>query len=232
MVAENTGNITVSNVEVHDDKEGLGELTYDWKEASGEHLLEPGERVTIHASYKITQEDIEQEKTDNTVIVTGRTPDKKEITPAEATVTTPVERTDSIKIEKTADRALLSNAHVGDRINYTVRVSNTGNTILHEINLQDELKNNADGAACVEAVFLSNVIAGRTSEYVVTNTTMADSTDTTLCQRFILRFTFMNCSTILSMKFIFPLLLSSAAFFSVALPSVCYTERSLSFSFP
>lgn len=139
MVAENTGNITVSNVEVHDDKEGLGELIYDWKEASGEHLLEPGERVTIHASYKITQEDIEQEKTDNTVIVTGRTPDKKEITPAEATVTTPVERTDSVKIEKSADRSLLSNAHVGDRINYTVRVSNTGNTILHEINLQDEL---------------------------------------------------------------------------------------------
>ena len=139
MVAENTGNITVSNVEVHDDKEGLGELIYDWKEASGEHLLEPGERVTVQASYKITQEDIEQEKTDNTVVVTGRTPDKKEITPAEATVTTPVERKDGIKIEKNADVALLSNAHVGDRINYIVRVSNTGNTILHEIDLRDEL---------------------------------------------------------------------------------------------
>lgn len=139
MIAENTGNLTVSNVELTDDKEGLGDLDYDWTKASGEHLLEPGEYVTVHASYKITQEDIEQEKTDNTVIVTGRTPDGKEITPAEATVSTPIERKDSITVWKNADKSLISNAKAGEIVNYTFKVSNTGNTILHEVVMTDEL---------------------------------------------------------------------------------------------
>ena len=140
MIAENTGNLTVSNVEFSDKKEGLGEMKYDWKEASGEHLLEPGERVTVHVSYKITQDDIEQGKTDNTVTVTGRTPDGNDTPPAEASVTVPIERKDSVDLEKSADKSLISKAHVGDHVKYTIKVTNSGNTILHEIVLKDELE--------------------------------------------------------------------------------------------
>ena len=141
MVAENIGNLTVSNVMLIDGKEGLGELVYDWKDAAGEHILDPGDKVTVRASYKLTQEDIELEKTDNAVTVTGRTPDGKEIRPAEAKVSTPIERKDSIKVEKTADKVLIQNAQVGDLINYEIKVTNNGNTILSDVSLKDELEN-------------------------------------------------------------------------------------------
>lgn len=144
MIAENTGNVTVSNIEFTDEKEGLGELQYDWSGAATEHSLLPGEKVTVHAVYKITQDDIENGATENTVIVTGRTPDGKDVQPAEATVVTPIERNDSMKVEKEADKTLISNPKVGEQINYVIKVTNTGNTVLREISLKDELEGLSD----------------------------------------------------------------------------------------
>ncbi|MDO4804058.1 MAG: isopeptide-forming domain-containing fimbrial protein [Lachnospiraceae bacterium] len=140
MVAENMGNITVSNVEFVDEKAGLSELKYDWSEASESNVLMPGEKVTVHATYQITQEDIEKGSTENAVTVRGRTPDGKDTPPVEDTVTTPIERKDALKVEKAVDRTLVSNARVGDKLNYTIKVTNMGNTVLHEVVLNDELE--------------------------------------------------------------------------------------------
>ena len=144
MTAENIGNQTLSNVDFTDEKEGLGDLEINWAGPSGEHVLEPGEKVTARAVYKISREDIENESTANTVVVHARTPNGEEVEPAEDTVTTPITRKDSLKVTKTVDRSVIADARVGDKLNYTIKVTNDGNTVLHEITLTDELAGIAD----------------------------------------------------------------------------------------
>lgn len=173
MIAENIGNLTLSNVAFTDEKEGLGELDIIWEKSSGEHVLEPGEKVTARAVYKITREDIEKESTENTVVVHARTPNGEEVEPAEDTVTTPITRKDSLKVTKTVDRSVIADARVGDKLNYTIKVTNDGNTALHEIILTDETAPIADadcdwqGASMGKGILLPGESMTATTSYSI-----------------------------------------------------------------
>ena len=73
----NSGNLTLRNIEVIDQMEGLSRIEYDWEESTdsrtGEGYLSPGERVTAYATYEITSDDIQRGKIVNKAFARGET---------------------------------------------------------------------------------------------------------------------------------------------------------------
>ena len=73
----NSGNVTLRDIEVIDQMEGLSRIEYDWEESTdsrtGEGYLSPGERVTAYATYEITTDDIQNGKIVNKAFARGKT---------------------------------------------------------------------------------------------------------------------------------------------------------------
>ena len=79
----NSGNVTLRDIEVIDQMEGLSRIEYDWEESTdsrtGEGYLSPGERVTAYATYEITTDDIQNGKIVNKAFARGKTMQGKTI---------------------------------------------------------------------------------------------------------------------------------------------------------
>ena len=73
----NSGNVTLRNIEVIDQMEGLSRIEYDWNESTdsrtGEGYLSPGEKVTASAAYTIKSADIRNGKIVNKAFARGET---------------------------------------------------------------------------------------------------------------------------------------------------------------
>ena len=73
----NSGNVTLRNIEVIDQMEGLSRIVYDWNESTdsktGEGYLSPGEKVTASAAYTITSSDIQKGRIVNKAYARGET---------------------------------------------------------------------------------------------------------------------------------------------------------------
>ena len=73
----NSGNLTLRDIEVIDQMEGLSRIEYNWEESTdsrtGEGYLSPGERVTAYATYEITSDDIRNGKIVNKAFARGKT---------------------------------------------------------------------------------------------------------------------------------------------------------------
>ena len=157
IVATNTGNVTLTGVAVTDELPGLSGRSTDWSGASGEGVLAPGESVVVTASYTLTQADVDRGSVRNVASVTGVPPvpvdpatglppvDPESGDPVEAEPLEPVEgeritlldHAPAITIVKTA--AVDGSGHEGDRIDYTLVATNTGNVTLSDVTLVDEL---------------------------------------------------------------------------------------------
>src|SRR5690606_34400950 len=73
FIATNTGNVTLTGVEILDDKEGLYDFGYgQWPGAQG--VLAPGQSVTATASYDLTQADVDSGTVTNHATVSGAPP--------------------------------------------------------------------------------------------------------------------------------------------------------------
>ncbi|MGY3725668.1 DUF7507 domain-containing protein, partial [Granulicatella balaenopterae] len=130
----NTGNVTLTDVTVTDDKLTPATITLETT------TLAPGETTTGTGTYVVTQADVDNVKLVNTAKVTGLPP----VTPENPTPT-PVEDEDdntittttnpSIKLEKTADK---TNLVVGETVTYTFTVTNTGNVTLTDVTVTDD----------------------------------------------------------------------------------------------
>ena len=79
----NSGNVTLRDIEVIDQMEGLSRIEYDWEESTdsrtGDGYLSPGERVTAYATYEITTGDIQNGKIVNKAFARGKTMQGKTI---------------------------------------------------------------------------------------------------------------------------------------------------------
>ena len=75
--------MTLRDIEVIDQMEGLSRIEYDWEESTdsrtGEGYLSPGERVTAYATYEITTDDIQNGKIVNKAFARGKTMQGKTI---------------------------------------------------------------------------------------------------------------------------------------------------------
>ncbi|WP_194928735.1 LPXTG cell wall anchor domain-containing protein [Pseudactinotalea sp. HY158] len=89
FTATNSGNVTLSDVQISDPLAGLSELSYDWSAATGEGVLAPGESVTATATYTLTEADVLSGTVVNHATVTGTPPSGDVVDAADsATVTT------------------------------------------------------------------------------------------------------------------------------------------------
>ncbi len=147
---ENIGNVSLSDIEIMDNMEGLNDIK-SINSLLGKITLVPGEVVTFEATYKLTQEDINAGSVKNTAEVQGKSPkgtwasdvsddDKpvkgdKDNSPNDPTV---IEFTSKAEIEliKTTDKPVVKE---GDVVTYTFKVKNTGEVTVYNLKVEDPL---------------------------------------------------------------------------------------------
>src|SRR5690606_23113636 len=115
FVVSNTGNVTLSNVEVNDP---LYNLTF------GPVTLSPSASETFTYTYTIAQVDIDNGSIYNQATVSGEDPNNSPVEDTDDETVTAIQ-TPGIQLEKTAD--VLTYDSVGDQLTYSFVVSNTGN---------------------------------------------------------------------------------------------------------
>jgi uncharacterized repeat protein (TIGR01451 family) len=133
----NTGNVTISGIEVIDELEGF---TFDEGETVTGITLAPGESVTVSGSYVVTEADILAGSVVNSATATGIDPENEdpEVHPDEEEV--PTDDVDTtVTVVKTSSVPEGQQARLGDEITYTITVTNDGNVTMHNLNVVDEL---------------------------------------------------------------------------------------------
>jgi uncharacterized repeat protein (TIGR01451 family) len=134
---ENTGNVTLADVNVTDPLTGATNLVLD------PAILAPGQTGTATATYTVTQSDINIASITNTAIAYGTFDSVQYSDEAEAVVSG--EQIPALELTKTA--TLINDAvpepfaytAVDDVITYSFSVENTGNVALTDVNVTDPL---------------------------------------------------------------------------------------------
>jgi uncharacterized membrane protein len=132
----NTGNVTLTNITVADPIVGV---------SGGPITLAPGatDNITFTGVYTLTQADIDAGFKYNTATTTGKDPQNINVTNGDDE-TTLIPKNASIALVKTGIldmNAIAPNgiANPGDKINYTFKVTNTGNVTLTNITITDPI---------------------------------------------------------------------------------------------
>jgi uncharacterized repeat protein (TIGR01451 family) len=124
IVLTNTGNITLTNVLVEDDK-----IT---PASNNCPAVAPGETCMLSGTYIVTQDDVEAGFVFNTA-----TGNSDEVGPESDELNTPIEQEPEITTTKTLITDISAGVFVGDELTYTVEVENTGNLILTNVTVSD-----------------------------------------------------------------------------------------------
>ncbi|WP_293787659.1 LPXTG cell wall anchor domain-containing protein, partial [uncultured Aeromicrobium sp.] len=128
--ATNTGNVTLTDVSIADELEGLSDLEYVWPGDEG--VLAPGESVTATATYTLTQADIDRGEIVNHALATGTPPTGVPVDGPDEEHT-PLPGLPGLKLTKTGTVD-------GDQIRYTFEVENTGTVTLSGVEVRDGLE--------------------------------------------------------------------------------------------
>jgi len=140
---ENIGNVSLTNVTITDPM--LGGTVPGGPIAS----MDPGDvdTLTFSANYTLTLADMAVGKVENTATVAGTPPTGPSVTDDSGTtntnddpLVTPIPQAPSILLEKFVDAAPhLAGSVVGDLVEYTFTVTNTGNIPLNNVTVTDAL---------------------------------------------------------------------------------------------
>ncbi len=126
FVVTNTGNVTLTSVNVADAKVGAVSCPVT--------TLAPGASTTCTATYTLTQADVDAGVVNNSATVSGTPPTGAAVT-ATDTTTTPITRTATITLDKQAGTP--SGNTAGSTIAYSFVVTNTGNVTLTGVGVTD-----------------------------------------------------------------------------------------------
>lgn len=138
----NTGNVTLTDVALSDELEGLSDIAFGtWPGDEG--TLQPGESVTATATYTLTQADVNAGGVDNTAAATGTSP-TDEVVNDEATARVDVPPAPALRLDKTGALAEDATAVPGDTVEYDFRVTNTGNVTLDGVTITDPMEGLSD----------------------------------------------------------------------------------------
>ncbi len=128
FIVTNNGNVTVSNLTVSDPQ------TTGVRCASTS--LAPGASTTCTGTHTVTLADLNTGSIVNVASVSAKTPSGAQLAPVNSnTVTVPTKQLASLTIVKSSDVARVTN--VGDLINYTFTVTNTGNVTIGNLVVAD-----------------------------------------------------------------------------------------------
>ena len=173
FVFTNTGNVTLSNVELTDPLVTitncmLGTTPYV---NDGSANLGVGESVACDAVYAIVQQDIDDAERENTATVKADDPKGDPVPPVSVTVTTPLEQSTSILLLKKPDQSGLSTpAQADDVLKYDFDVTNTGTVTLTDVTVEDETLGVVPFSMAIDCGAGTNIIASMASNTTVTCT--------------------------------------------------------------
>ena len=126
---ENTGSVTLSNIVITDDIVA--------SVSCPRTSLAPTETMLCSANYTVTQDDVNTGSVTNNASVASDLPNGDPLPPITGTATVDGEQTPSLDIDKQAvDTAYMA---VGDVLDYTYLVRNTGNVDITNISVTDDL---------------------------------------------------------------------------------------------
>ena len=126
---KNTGTVPVFNINVSDPKAEL-------KSTSVIESLMPGEAISLTAAHKITQADLDEGKLVNVVSVAGIGQDGNPVEKSGRKVFILGLQRPGLRTTVTSSAATFEKE--GDPIEYTIRVENTGNITMNDIEVLDE----------------------------------------------------------------------------------------------
>ncbi|MFC4429112.1 DUF7507 domain-containing protein [Citricoccus alkalitolerans] len=136
---ENTGNVTLEDVALADELEGLSGITVEnWPNAEG--VLAPGETAAGTATYTLTQTDVDAGGVDNRVSATGTPPNDLPAPVASDEDHLPLQGTPRLSLEKSASLDDAANTAAGDTVTFTFEVENTGTVTLSDVGISDGLE--------------------------------------------------------------------------------------------
>src|SRR5699024_7236867 len=146
FTATNTGNTTLTNVQITDVLEGISEITY--ATINGEAVedpenitLQPGDVLVANATYEVTQDDVDLGQVFNEATVTGIDPKDEEVTDEDDEAVPSIPEL-GIELVKTSDKQYVTEA--GQEIEYTFEVTNTSNVTLTDVVVNDQMLDDLD----------------------------------------------------------------------------------------
>ncbi len=192
ITVENTGNVTLTGVTVSDPNADIGP-TYVSGDIDGDNKLDVDETWTYSAGHTVTQAELDSDGGGDGDLDNTATADSNESASDSDDADVPVDQTAGLMLKKevigvdTAGDGILN--AVGDKIDYRLTVSNTGNTTLTNVTVQDPLTGlNATIAALAVgashtidaqySIALADLLTGGGGDGDVDNTARADSDQT------------------------------------------------------
>lgn len=147
LTVENTGNATVSDIDIADALADNGTLRIEWGGKTN-YSLAPGETVKATATHTVTKADIDAGIVENIAKAGGKAPDGKPVESNSAKAATTIEkRKPSMTIVKTGtERVSGDDVKPGTEIEFRFDIENNGNATLKGIAIDDAL----DGIGDVE----------------------------------------------------------------------------------
>ena len=134
ITVTNTGNLTATDIEVTDSLS-----TNEGKVIGTIASLAPGEPKTFNFTYTVTEQDILNGKVLNEATAKGKTPDDKtpEGKDEQKDDTDDIDTT--LEVIKTSNKQPGETAKLGEKIEYTITVTNKGNVSYTNVKVDDEL---------------------------------------------------------------------------------------------
>ena len=138
---KNTGDVTLSGIQIADemlDEAGV-EIPID-----EEMELTAGETKSVTARYRLTQADIDAGSVTNTATVSAKSSTGKDIESEPSSVTVKLAQSPLLAMEKNVDSTHITDAIGGEKITFTFKMTNTGNTTLTDVKAIDEMEGLSD----------------------------------------------------------------------------------------
>ncbi|MBA8845970.1 putative repeat protein (TIGR01451 family) [Ochrobactrum sp. RH1CCR137] len=169
FLVRNTGSVTLKNVTVNDP---LVQVTEE------PQTLGPRGTFTFHGTYTPTQADIDAGKVENTATATGIPPSGGVVESAPDTVIITADTTSGLTIDKQGELNDLNGnnvADVGEQINYTFIVKNTGKVTMTNVSIDDPML--AKNGVQISPASIPTLAPGAQATFTATYTVVQSDVD-------------------------------------------------------
>lgn len=144
LTVSNTGNVTVSGIELADELAAKS-LKVDWG-GNASHTLAPGQSVLASASYAISDTDVDNGIVENTAQAIGKALNGSSVKSNVAKATTTIEKAEpALALVKTGTEQVTGDdVKPGHEVEFDFELENIGNTTLKGISVKDALRGIGD----------------------------------------------------------------------------------------